>query len=517
MVAWEIIYKATVFIAEEMGVALKRSAFSTNIKERLDYSCGIVNSDGNIVAQAEHIPVHLGSFKIGVNNVLKWLKDNNTELKEGEMIAVNDPYISGTHLNDLMILAPVYYNGKIISYIVNKAHHVDIGGPLPASLNPEAKTLYEEGLIIPPVKIVKEGSINLDVVRIIKENSKTPKITINDLYSQIASNRLGVKRVLELIEKYNLNNVIEGWNKSIEYSKDLTLYYIREWEKGYYEAEDYIELLDKDLVIKVKLSVKDNLIQADFSGSSKQVNYPLNAVYGVTFSSTAFAIRSSLNAEIPTNEGFYCILEVYAPLGTIVNPKKPAPVSGGNLETSQRIADTVFKALSQVIPKNIPAAGSGTMMNIIIGGYDEEIGFWAYYETVGGGSGGRPNKNGVSCVHVNMTNTLNTPIEVIERDFPIIFTTYKVRENSGGKGKYKGGDGIIRAFKLLKSAKLSILSDRFKRGPWGLNGGEEGKPGKVLIKKSDKLIEMPSKFTIDLDKEDEIVIETPGGGGFDRL
>jgi len=517
MVSWEIIYKATVFIAEEMGAALKRSSFSPNIRERLDYSCGIVDSEGNIVAQAEHIPVHLGSFKVGVNNILKWIKDNDIELKEGDMVAVNDPYISGTHLNDLMILAPVHYNNKIVSYVINKAHHVDIGGPLPASLNPEAKTLYEEGLIIPPVKIVKEGLINSDVVRIIKENSKTPKVIIGDLYSQIASNKLGIKRVLELIEKYNLNNVIEGWNKSIEYSENLVLYYIKEWKKGYYEAEDYIELFDKDLIIKVKLNINENLIQADFSGSSKQVSYPLNAVYGVTFSSTAYAIRSSLNAEIPTNEGFYRMLEIYAPIGTIVNPKKPAPVSGGNLETSQRIADTVFKALAEVIPNNIPAAGSGTMMNVMLGGYDEEIGFWAYYETIGGGSGGRPNKEGVSCVHVNMTNTLNTPIEVAERDFPIFFTMYKVRENSGGKGMYKGGDGIVRAFKVLKSSKLSILSDRFRRGPWGLKGGEEGKHGRVLIKKSNKIIEMPSKFTIDLDKDDEVIIETPGGGGFGKI
>ncbi|MEM4961519.1 MAG: hydantoinase B/oxoprolinase family protein, partial [Acidilobaceae archaeon] len=444
MVSWEIIYKASVFIAEEMGVALKRSAFSPNIKERMDHSCAVLDSRGLIVAQAEHIPVHLGSFRVGVSNVLKWLKDNNVSLEEGDMIILNDPYISGTHLNDVMVLAPVYYKGEIIAYVVNKAHQVDVGGPMPGSMNPNARTIYEEGLIVPPVKMVKRGRVDNDIMRLIVENSKTPKVTLGDLNAQLAANRMGAKRVLELINKYGLEEVIMGWSKAIDYGRSLALLNLRDWRKGYSKAEDYIELNDEDITIRVLVEVRDDGIRADYTGSSRQVDAPLNAVYGVTFAATSYAIRVAMSSDVPVNEGFYSVIEVNAPEGTIVNPVKPAPVAGGNVETSQRIADVVLRALAELVPDRIPAAGSGTMMNVMIGGYDNERGYWAYYETIGGGTGGRPGKNGVSGVHVNMTNTLNTPIEVAERNYPIIYTTYMIRNGSGGKGLYRGGDGIIR-------------------------------------------------------------------------
>lgn len=515
MVSWEIIYKASVFIAEEMGVALKRSAFSPNIKERMDHSCAVLDSRGLIVAQAEHIPVHLGSFRVGVSNVLKWLKDNNVSLEEGDMIILNDPYISGTHLNDVMVLAPVYYKGEIIAYVVNKAHQVDVGGPMPGSMNPNARTIYEEGLIVPPVKMVKRGRVDNDIMRLIVENSKTPKVTLGDLNAQLAANRMGAKRVLELIDKYGLEEVIMGWSKAIDYGRSLALLNLRDWRKGYSKAEDYIELNDEDITIRVLVEVRDDGIRADYTGSSRQVDAPLNAVYGVTFAATSYAIRVAMSSDVPVNEGFYSVIEVNAPEGTIVNPVKPAPVAGGNVETSQRIADVVLRALAELVPDRIPAAGSGTMMNVMIGGYDNERGYWAYYETIGGGTGGRPGKNGVSGVHVNMTNTLNTPIEVAERNYPIIYTTYMIRNGSGGKGLYRGGDGIIRAFRVLKPARLSILADRFKRGPYGLRGGEQGKPGRVVINRIDgRIEEKPSKFTVDLNPGDEVVIETPGGGGW---
>ncbi|MEM3832042.1 MAG: hydantoinase B/oxoprolinase family protein [Thermoprotei archaeon] len=515
MVSWEIVYKASVFIAEEMGVALKRSAFSPNIKERMDHSCAVLDSRGLIVAQAEHIPVHLGSFRVGVSNVLRWLKDNSVSLDEGDMIVLNDPYISGTHLNDVMMLAPIYYKGEIIAYVVNKAHQVDVGGPIPGSMNPNARTIYEEGLIIPPVKLVRESKVDSDVMRLIVENSKTPKVTLGDLNAQIAANRMGIRRVLELIGKYGLEEVTKGWSKAIEYGRSLSLLDLKNWMKGYSKAEDYIELGDEDITIRVLLEVRDDGIKADYTGSSRQVDAPLNAVYGVTFSATSYAIRVAMSVDVPINEGFYSIIEVIAPESTIVNPIKPAPVAGGNVETSQRIADVVLRALAELVPDRIPAAGSGTMMNVMIGGYDKERDYWAYYETIGGGTGGRPGKNGVSGVHVNMTNTLNTPIEVAERSYPIMYTMYMMRDDSGGKGLYRGGDGIIRAFKVLKPARLSILADRFRRRPYGLRGGEPGKPGRVIIKRvNGRIEEMPSKFTIDLNPEDEVIIETPGGGGW---
>jgi len=518
MVSWELIHKATVFIAEEMGVALKRSAFSPNIRERMDHRCAVLDGEGRIVAQAEHIPVHLGSFRVGVLNTLKWLEREGVELEEGDMIVLNDPYISGTHLNDVMVLAPVHANGKLIAYVVNKAHQVDVGGPVPGSMNPNARTIYEEGFIIPPVKLVRRGSVEGDVLRLIVENSKTPKITLGDLSAQIAANRVGSRRILELVNKYGLDAVTEGWGRAIDYARRLTLSDMKSWRHGIYTSMDYMELPDRDLVLRCTLEVRGDGVRVDFTGSSEQVQAPINAVYGVTFSATTYSVRVAIKEDIPVNEGFYNLVEVVAPEGSIVNPRKPAPVAGGNVETSQRIADVVLRALAEAVPERIPAAGSGTMMNVMLGGYDRDRGYWAYYETIGGGTGGRPGKDGVSGVHVNMTNTLNTPIEVAERSYPILYTSYKIREGSGGRGRYRGGDGIIRAFKVLGQAKLSILAERFRHKPYGLWGGEPGRPARVVVRRASGLEEeMPSKFVLDLEPGDEVVIETPGGGGWGPL
>ncbi len=503
---WEIIHKATSFIAEEMGVSLKKSALSPNIRERMDHSCAIVNEEGKIVAQAEHIPVHLGSFKIGVINVLNYLQKEGIDLEEGDSIIFNDPYISGTHLNDVGVLSPIFYEGKLVGYAINKAHHVDVGGPLPGSINPLAKTIYEEGVVIPPVKLTKKGSINEEVLNIIKENFKVPEFSLGDIKAQLSANRLGEERVKQLFAKYG--DIRQSWEESIEYSRKLSLNSISNWKKGVYEAEDYLEW-DSSLPIRIRLEVGEKGIIADFEGTHEQIEGPLNAVFGVTYSAVSFAVRSMIG-EVPTNDGFYSIIEVKAKEGTLVNPLKPAAVGGGNVETSQRIADVTFLAMSKFL--KVPAAPSGTMMNIMMGGIYKGK-YWSYYETVGGGSGGRPCKDGVSAVQNNMTNTLNTPIEIAERQYPILFVEYRIREGSGGKGLYKGGDGIIRGFKMLSKAKISILADRFKIGPWGLEGGESGKPGRVTINGK----EYPSKFTEEVNEGDLIIVETPGGGGYGKF
>ncbi|BCU70349.1 hydantoinase B/oxoprolinase family protein [Stygiolobus caldivivus] len=493
---WEIIEKATTFIAEEMGVLLKRASLSPNIRERMDHSCAIVDKQGRIVAQAEHIPVHLGSFKIAVKNVLPYVSSDT--------LIFNDPYISGTHLNDIGVITPVYYRGSLVAYVINKAHHVDVGGPAPGSINPNASTLYEEGVIIPPLPLGRE------VLEIIRENFKTPEVSIGDLNAQVSANKLAVKRLTELFDKYGVENVTDAWERSIEHTRSL----LPKWDEGTYEAEDYLEWKGSLVNIRLRLTVSDYKIIADFSGTHPQVEGPINAVLGVTYSSVSFAIRSAINKEIPTNEGFYSFIEVKADEGLLVNPKKPAAVGGGNVETSQRIADVTFLALSKFLP--VPAAGSGTMMNVMMGGVNKGR-YWAYYETIGGGSGARPNSDGVSGVHVNMTNTMNTPIEVAESSYPILFTSYRVREGSGGKGKFRGGDGLVRGFIALDKLRLSILADRFVLGPWGLNGGERGKTGCVIIKrKSGKIEVMPSKFSTELEEGDEVIIETPGGGGYGR-
>lgn len=505
---WEIVHKSSIYIAEEMGVALKKSALSPNIRERMDHSCAIVNDEGKIIAQAEHIPVHLGSFKIGVTNILNYIEKEGIELNEDDMLIFNDPYISGTHLNDVGIIAPIYIEGRISGYVINKAHHVDVGGPIPGSLNPFAKTIYEEGTIIPPLKIIEKGKINRNVLSIIRENFKVPDYSIGDINAQIAANRLGIARVKELFRKYT--NVKENWKISIDYVKELVLSQLREWPKGIFDAEDYLEWNNNLVPIKLRLSITKDKILADFSGTSAQMENSLNAVLGVTYSAVSFAVRSLLT-EMPTNDGFYSVIEIKAQEGSLLNPKKPAAVGGGNVETSQRIADVTFLALSKALPGKVPAASSGTMMNVMLGGLFNGK-FWSYYETIGGGSGGRPCKPGVSAVQNNMTNTLNTPIEIAEKQFPLFFTKYYIREDSGGKGKYPGGDGIIRAFKVLSKARISVIADRFIIGPWGIEGGERGKTGKITISGRP----MPSKFSIEIEPSDEVIIETPGGGGYGR-
>lgn len=506
-------HRATEYVAEEAGVALRNSAFSPNIRERMDHSVAVVDPQGRIVAQAEHIPVHLGSFYVGVKNLLDYMAKEGEELEEGDAVLTNDPYISGTHLNDVMVLYPVYWRGRLVAYIASKAHYVDVGGPLPASLNPRAKTLYEEGVVIPPVRILRRGRINKEALGFILENFKTPAVAKGDLEAQLAASRVGAARVRDLFEKFG--DVTNQWDEAIEYGRRLALAEIAKWPPGRYEAVDYLDWGGEMLPIRLALEISESGIKADFEGTARQVEGPVNAVLGVTFSAVSFATRSAIGGYLPTNHGFYSVIEIKAPEGSLVNPVKPAAVGAGNLETSQRVADATFLALSKALPGRIPAAGSGTMMNVMMGGMWRGR-YWSYYETIGGGSGGRPNGPGVSGVHVNMTNTLNTPIEIAEREYPIRFTAYMIREGSGGRGRYPGGDGIIRAFKALAPATLSIIASRLAIGPWGLEGGEPGKPGRITIKRRSGEVEAVGNKTVELAEGDEVVIETPGGGGYGR-
>ncbi|MEZ0248069.1 MAG: hydantoinase B/oxoprolinase family protein [Thermoproteus sp.] len=510
---WEVVHRATEYIAEEAGIALRNSAFSPNIRERMDHSVAVVDSEGRIVAQAEHIPVHLGSFYVGVKNLLDHLAREGVELEEGDAVLTNDPYISGTHLNDVMVLYPVYWRGRLVAYIASKAHYVDVGGPLPASLNPKAKTIYEEGVVVPPVRILRRGSMNKEALGFILENFKTPLYARGDLEAQLAASRVGAARVKDLFDRFG--DVSKQWGEAIEYGRRLALNEAGRWPAGRYKAEDHLDWSGRLLPIRVELEISERGISADFSGTSQQVEAPLNAVFGVTFSAVSFAVRSAIGADIPTNHGFYSVVEVRAPLGSIVNPIKPAAVGAGNLETSRRVADVTLLALSKALPGRIPAADSGTMMNVMMGGVWRGR-YWSYYETIGGGTGGRPNGPGVSGVHSGMTNTLNTPIEIAEREYPLKFTAYRIREGSGGRGRYRGGDGMIRAFKVLAPTTLSIIATRLEIGPWGLEGGEPGRPGRIAVRRRDGRVEEIGSDTVQLEEGDEVVVETPGGGGYGR-
>ena len=512
----EVIKNAAIYASEEMGVVLRNTAYSPNIKDRLDHSCAVLDTRGDLVAQAEHIPVHLGSMSVGVKNTFTYLEENNIPLDPGDIILVNDPYIAGTHLNDLLVLKPVYYQGRMIAIVANKAHHVDVGGSVPGSIGGGVEELIQEGTVIPPVKIMRRGELNRDLLRLIEANVRTPEYFRGDLKAQIAALNVGERRIIELARKYGGDTLVEAWSEILGYTERYTRSVLEGLRvEGSFEAMDYMEAGDKLVNITVKLEFQGDKLTVDYTGTHSQVKYPINAVYGVTVSSTSFALKTILDPVMPMNQGFLNVVKIHAPQGTLVNPVKPAPVSGGNVETSQRIADTVYRALSKALPDKVPAASCGTMSNIAIGGNTGGR-QWAFYETIACGSGGRPCCDGVDAVQTNMTNTLNTPIELLEREYPILFKEYSIRPGSGGPGMYRGGNGVIRAFKVMEDGvRLTVTGERVKTRPWGLHGGLPGEPAVYAVERRDGMIEvLPSKGSAILYSGDTVVVKTPGGGGY---
>jgi len=512
----EVIRGGLVYAAEEMGIVLRKTAYSHNIKERMDHSCAIFDSKGRLIAQAEHIPVHLGSMSIALKNCLKEI---DFRLEEGDMVVFNDPYISGTHLPDITMVAPVYEGEELLGYVVNKAHHSDVGGKTPGSLPGDASEIYQEGLIIPPVRIVRRGDIVKDVLKLILSNVRTQKIRMGDLRAQIAANLLGIRRFREITQKFGISVVNEAINDILDYSERRIRKKISEIKEGTYEAEDYLESTgteEKLVKLKVKVQIKGDEISFDYTGTDPQVNGPVNAVLGVTLAGIYYVLMCITDPTIPMNEGCFRPVSVKVPKGCILNPIRPAPVGGGNVETSQRNVDVLFKALSKAIPQKVCAAGQGTMNNVCVGGIDASGKQWVFYETIGGGYGGRYGLDGVDGVQVHMTNTMNTPIEAIEAAYPILFLRYELRKDSCGAGKWRGGCGIIRSWKLLgERASLSLMAERQKIAPWGLFGGRQGATGKALIIRSDgRKLELSSKCTVTMEKGDIFVILTPGGGGY---
>ncbi|BES81116.1 hydantoinase B/oxoprolinase family protein [Pyrodictium abyssi] len=511
----EVIRHAAIFTAEEMGVVLRNTAFSPNIRDRLDYSCAILAPSGELVAQAEHIPVHLGSMPIGVKNMVKALEENGVSLGPGDVAVSNDPYITGTHLNDVMVLKPVYVDGELVAYVANKAHHVDVGGLVPGGIGAGVRSLREEGLVIPPVKLVEAGRLRTDIVRLLEANVRTPRSLRGDLMAQLAALNTGEKRIRELAERYGVDALLEAWEEILGYTEKYTRTLLQGLVGdggGAYEAEDYVELESGELAkIRVRLEISPERIVADFTGTDRQVDEPLNAVYGVTVAATTYAIKAVIDPDMPMNSGFYRVVEIQAPRGTLVNPVPPAPVGGGNVETSQRIADVVLRALAEAFPGRVPAASCGTMSNLLLGGKG-----WAFYETIGCGSGARPCCDGVDGVHTNMTNTLNTPIEVAEAEYPLLFRAYELRPDSGGPGRWRGGLGVVRAVTVLEDGvTVTVYAERSRLRPWGLEGGEPGAPFRsYVVKASGERVELPAKATVRLSRGDTVYIETPGGGGY---
>jgi N-methylhydantoinase B len=511
----EVIRGALVYAAEEMGIALKKSAYSPNIKERMDHSCALFDPKHRLIAQAEHIPVHLGSMAFAVREGLATYKGT---LGPGDMILLNDPYLSGTHLPDLTLIAPIYHVDHLIGYAANKAHHTDVGGKAPGSIAGDSTELYQEGLIIPPVKFVKSGAIDPELSWLIRSNVRTPDVQMGDLRAQIAANYTGIRRVLELTEKYGAYVLHTSMGEIMDYSERRMRAAISEMPGGVYEASDYMEDVPGWGLaeIRVRVTVEEGGISFDYSGTCPQVEAPINAPLGVTIAGIYYTLITVTDSNIPVNDGCFRPVTLIIPEGTMMNPRRPAPVAGGNVETSQRNVDVLMKAFSKIVPGKVTAAGLGTMNNVSVGGIRPDGTPWTFYETIGGGSGGRPNSDGVDGVHVNMTNTMNTPIESIEAYLPMRFLSYSLRPDTGGAGEYRGGCGIERSWMLTAPrATLSILAERTKINPWGLKGGEPGALGEYLIvKRNGEILKLPSKCTVQMVDGDSLIVHTPGGGGF---
>lgn len=505
-------------IADEMGVILRKASYSPNIKERRDFSCAIFDPAGQMIAQAAHIPVHLGSMPLSVITALTKYKD---ALSPGDTIILNDPFMGGTHLPDITLVTPVFLqDGRLAGFVANRAHHADVGGISPGSM-PVAREIFQEGLIIPPVKLLASGVINQGVFDLILANVRTPEERSGDIWAQVASNQRGVSRFQEMIDRYGYDKVVYYMQQLLAYSERLTRKLLKAIPDGTYSFTDALDndgITNAPVPICVSISILDEEATIDFTGSAEQQASSVNAVYAITLSAVFYVFRCLIGLDAPNNTGCLQPLHVIAPEGSVVNAKFPAPVAAGNVETSQRIVDVLMGALAQACPEKIPAASQGTMNNLTIGGWDPiRAKSFAYYETIGGGMGARPDQDGLSALHSHMTNTLNTPIEALEYTYPLRILCYEIRQDSGGSGKFHGGDGLRRDIQALASAQATLLTERRVLSPYGLAGGFPGSRGRNLLIHNGQEEILPGKCTVDLQPGDILSICTPGGGGYGKL
>jgi len=498
-------------IAEEMGIVLRKSSFSPNIRERCDFSCAIFDEKGELVSQASHIPVHLGAMPETMKSILPLFNWN-----PGDIVITNDPFCGGTHLPDITLIKPIFHKNKLTFFLIVRAHHADIGGKYAGSM---AVTTHieEEGILIKPTYLIREGKFEKEFWGNFITKLRNPREREGDLKAQIASLLRGEMRLNEMVKKYGLLKLKEVIEELKNYSRRAMERLIEKAPSGEYTFIDYLDddgFEEKDIPIKVKIIFKGKKALVDFSGSASQVKGCVNAPKAVTCSAVYYVFLSLLNTigEYPINHGCFKPIEIITKPATIVSATYPSAVAGGNVETSQRIVDVLLGALSKAFPELISASSCGTMNNIAMG--NEKI---AYYETIGGGMGARPGKDGLSGVHTHMTNTLNTPVEALEHDYPLRIERYAIRKNSGGKGKYKGGDGLIREYFFLAPLTVTILSERRRHNPYGLFGGKKGKKGRnILLKGGKERVNLPGKVNLFVKRGDKIIIETPGGGGWGK-
>lgn len=512
-------------IAEEMGATLRRTALSPNIKERRDYSCAIFDGNARVIAMGDHMPVHLGSMPMSVETAVAQLA-----LEPGDIAVLNDPYAGGTHLPDITMVLPVFLEdaSRPAFYIANRAHHADVGGMFPGSMGP-AREIFQEGLRIPPVRLVRAGKIDEEMQALILLNVRTPQERRGDLDSQIGACRVGELRIRELALRYGFARAQDLIDGLLDYSERLVRAEVKKLPAGQFAAEDWLDddgVRDEPVRIAALLTVdpEAGTVEVDFSGSSAQVEGSVNAVRAITLSACFYVLRCLLPEDAPATAGILRPLTLKTPAGSVVDARPPAPVAGGNVETSQRIVDVLLRALAQAMPERVPAASAGTMSNLTIGGVDSRSAQgdcvahggqpFTYYETTAGGMGARRGLDGISGVQTHMTNSLNTPVEALEYAYPFRVRRYGYRADSGGEGKYRGGDGLVREIEMLTPTQLTLLADRRRFAPYGLQGGLPGKTGKAIVMQREEVQELRGKCSMALEAGDVLRLETPGGGGW---
>jgi N-methylhydantoinase B len=525
-VTLSVMTSALIGVAEEMGTVLVRSAFSSNIKERRDCSAALFDHRGRLVAQAEHIPVHLGAMPESVAAVIE------RDPRPGDVFALNDPYTGGTHLPDITLVSPVAHDGRCIGFAVTRAHHSDVGGMVPGSMPSDSRDLWQEGLVIPPVRLVREGLLDEDLFALLLANSRTPRLRRGDFHAQLAAGRLAGQRLAELTDRSGVDTVLSAFDEVISYAERRAREAVRSLPDGTYRAGSELEgdgVTEEDIPLAVTITVAGDRMRIDFTGTADAVEGNVNCPLAVTRSACYFALRVVLPDDVPANAGTYAPLEIVAPAGSLVNARPPHAVVAGNVETSQRLADTILAALAEVA--DVPAGGQGTMNNVVIGGAG-----WTYYETVAGGQGGSRRGPGPNGVHVGMTNTLNTPIEALELEYPMRVERYELIDGSGGAGRHRGGDGVVRSIRVLEPATVSLLTDRRRHAPAGARGGAPGSLGRNLVSPFATDVRpapadvtgdvtgglprttspggLPAKVTRRLEAGDVVTVRTPGGGGW---
>lgn len=503
-------------IAEEMGVVLGQTGFSPNIKERHDFSCALFDGRGELVAQAAHIPVHLGSTPLSVRAAIERL-----ELERGDVAALNDPFAGGTHLPDVTVVGPIFLGGerRPFAYAANRAHHADIGGMAPGSMA-LATEIYQEGFRLPPVKIVQAGKPSRDVFELFLANTRVREEREGDLRAQLAALEIGSERLRALVESSGRATVAAAMQALKDYAARLMRATLRALPPGVYRARDWLDddgFEAREIPIQVAIRIRGGRAIVDFTGSAPQVRGSVNANYAITLSATFYAMKCLAAEAVPPNEGLMRPIKLIAPPGSIVNALAPAAVAGGNVETSQRIVDVLFRALAKAAPEKIPAASSGSMSNLTVGGYDAlRRRHFSYYETIAGGAGAAPGRDGASGIHTHMTNTLNTPIEALEAYYPMRISEYRIRRGSGGRGRFRGGNGLVRELECLVESNVSLLTERRRLAPYGLAGGGSGAVGANYLVRDRRRTKLPGKINLNLKPGDRVRIETPGAGGWGR-